>query len=44
MAAGNLRAKENRRRLNAAPGVDYPFLILVLLALAVGLAMLYSAS
>lgn len=44
MAAGNLRAKENRRRLNAAPGVDYPFLILVLAALAVGLAMLYSAS
>ena len=44
MAAGNMRAKENRRRLNAAPGVDYPFLILVLAALAVGLAMLYSAS
>ena len=44
MAAGNLRAKENRRRLNAAPGVDYPFLILVLAALTVGLAMLYSAS
>ena len=44
MAAGNLRAKENRRKLGAAPGVDYPFLILVLLALAVGLAMLYSAS
>ena len=44
MAAVNLRAKENRRRLNAAPGVDYPFLILVLAALAVGLAMLYSAS
>ena len=44
MAAGNLRAKENRRRLSAAPGVDYPFLILVLAALAVGLAMLYSAS
>lgn len=44
MAAGNLRAKENRRKWNAAPGVDYPFLILVLLALAVGLTMLYSAS
>ena len=44
MAAGKLRAKENRRKLGAAPGVDYPFLILVLLALAVGLAMLYSAS
>lgn len=44
MAAGNLRAKENRRKLGAAPGVDYPFLILVLAALAVGLAMLYSAS
>ena len=44
MAAGNLRAKENHRKLGAAPGVDYPFLILVLLALAVGLAMLYSAS
>ena len=44
MAAGNLRAKENRRRLDAVPGVDYPFLILVLLALAVGLTMLYSAS
>lgn len=44
MAAGNLRAKENRRKWNAVPGVDYPFLILVLLALAVGLTMLYSAS
>ena len=44
MAAGNLRAKENRRKLGAAPGVDYPFLIFVLAALAVGLAMLYSAS
>lgn len=35
-------AKENRR--SAASGVDLPFLILVLLALFVGLCMLYSAS
>ena len=43
MAAERIRlAKENR-----SPGndhVDYPFLFLVLLLLAVGLAMLYSAS
>ena len=44
MAAGFLHAKENRRRLSAEGSVDYPFLILVLLALAVGLTMLYSAS
>lgn len=44
MAAAGLRAKENRRSLEAAPSVDYVFLILVLLALAVGLTMLYSAS
>ncbi len=44
MAAASLRAKENRRPLGAAPGVDPFFLILVLLALAVGLTMLYSAS
>ena len=44
MAAESLRAKENRRPLGEAPSVDYPFLILVLLALAVGLIMLYSAS
>lgn len=44
MAAEALRAKENRRSLGAGPSVDYPFLILVLLALAVGLTMLYSAS
>ena len=44
MAAESLRAKENRRPLGEAPSVDYPFLILVLLALAVGLTMLYSAS
>ena len=42
--AGRLQpAKEDRRR-NALPSVDYPFLILVLLLLAVGLTMLYSAS
>lgn len=39
-----LRAKENRRRHPAGDTVDYPFLILVLLLLAVGLTMLYSAS
>lgn len=44
MAAEALRAKENRRSLGAGPSVDYHFLILVLLALAVGLTMLYSAS
>ena len=44
MAAESLRAKENRRPLGEAPSVDYPFLVLVLLALAVGLTMLYSAS
>jgi len=44
MAAGILHAKENRRRFPAEGSVDYPFLILVLLALAVGLTMLYSAS
>ena len=44
MAAGILHAKENRRRFSAEGSVDYPFLILVLLALAVGLTMLYSAS
>ena len=44
MAAASVRAKENRRPLGEAPSVDYPFLILVLLALAVGLTMLYSAS
>ena len=38
-----LRTKENRRE-SALPSVDYPFLILVLLLLAVGLTMLYSAS
>ena len=44
MAAGILHAKENRRRFSAEGSVDYPFLILVLLALTVGLTMLYSAS
>ena len=38
-----LRAKEDRR-LRAEERVDYPFLILVLLLLAVGLMVLYSAS
>lgn len=44
MAAFTLHAKENRRRIPAEGCVDYPFLFLVLLALAVGLTMLYSAS
>lgn len=45
MAAENrLRAKENRRRVPAEGNVDYIFLVLVLLALIVGLTMLYSAS
>lgn len=39
-----LHAKENRRRHPAGDTVDYRFLILVLLLLAVGLTMLYSAS
>ena len=39
-----LHAKENRRRHPAGDTVDYPFLILVFLLLAVGLTMLYSAS
>ena len=39
-----LPAKENRRRLSADDKVDYPFLLLVLLLLTVGLVMLYSAS
>ena len=34
MAAESLRAKENRRPLGTGAKVDYPFLILVLLALA----------
>ena len=44
MAAASLRAKEDRRLPEAGTRVDYPFLILVLLALTVGLIMLYSAS
>ena len=45
-AERTLYAKENRRRkkLSAEEGVDIPFLVLLLLLLAVGLAMLYSAS
>ena len=39
-----LHAKENRLPGSASERVDVPFLILVLLLLAVGLAMLYSAS
>jgi len=42
MALHDLRAKEDRRF--HGEGVDYPFLILILLLLGVGLAMLYSAS
>ena len=43
MAAGKrLYAKEDRRKTEG--GVDIPFLLLVLLLLAVGLVMLYSAS
>ena len=39
------RAKEDRRRLfTAGESVDIPFLVTLLLVLAVGLAMLYSAS
>ena len=46
MAAQKLHAKEDLRQGNAQPrtSVDYPFLLLVLLLLVVGLAMLYSAS
>jgi len=39
-----LHAKENRRLLQTGESVDYLFLFLVLLLLAVGLIMLYSAS
>lgn len=45
MAAGKtLYAKENRRRIPAEKSVDFPFLILLMLLLTVGLVMLYSAS
>jgi len=43
MAGRLLPAKEDRRE-KALPSVDYPFLILLLMLLAVGLTMLYSAS
>ena len=43
MAGRFLPAKEDRRE-NALPSVDYPFLILLLILLLVGLVMLYSAS
>ena len=44
-AERTLYAKENRRpNLRAETSVDFPFLLLVLLLLAVGLTMLYSAS
>ena len=43
VSQNKLRTKENRRT-RALPSIDYPFLILVLLLLAVGLTMLYSAS
>lgn len=43
MAAASLHAKENRTDSRASE-VDFLFLILVLLALCVGLTMLYSAS
>ena len=39
-----LPAKEERRPGRAGESVDYPFLFLILLLLAVGLIMLYSAS
>ena len=48
MAAGrnSLYAKANRRRLvrSTGEGIDVPFLLLLMLLLAVGLTMLYSAS
>lgn len=40
----SLYAKENRRPYGAGESVDLPFLILLLLLMAVGLTMLYSAS
>ena len=44
-AERNLPAKENRRlRQRTDESIDYPFLILILLLLTVGLTMLYSAS
>ena len=45
MAAGKrLHAKEDGHILKVPDSVDYPFLILLLLVLTVGLTMLYSAS
>jgi len=45
MAAGKaLYAKEERRRFASGEKIDFPFLLLVLLLLTVGLIMLYSAS
>ena len=41
MAAAGLHAKENRRQ---GAQIDFPFLILLMLLLCLGLAMLYSAS
>ncbi len=43
-AERTLYAKEDRREIRGGEGVDIPFLVLVLLLLAVGLLMLYSAS
>ena len=43
-AERTLYAKENRSRSSGETSVDYPFLILVLTLLAVGLLMLWSAS
>ena len=41
---GKLHAKEDLRPYRTGESVDYPFLFLILLLLAVGLVMLYSAS
>ena len=41
---GQRKSAKEDRRIAALPSVDYPFLILLLLLLAVGLIMLYSAS
>ena len=43
-AERTLYAKEDRRLKGAGESVDFPFLLLVLLLLTVGLTMLYSAS
>lgn len=44
MAAKCFRSAKDDRRLRAEERMDFPFLLLVLLLLTVGLAMLYSAS